>query len=181
MKKVMFAVLMAAAFETFGQAGEAQVPETPTLATAGKIERVDFAPELAAVTAQLKEKFDAGKTSETDLAENLSAINALILKYVKDGNREELARLYLLDAHIYADGLTDTARARAIWAQVVREFRAPSPHRVRPSHWQSWMRKPPPCRARMFRWDWQSARGFPILTRRISRGGRCQWRLTGAG
>jgi thiol-disulfide isomerase/thioredoxin len=122
MKKVMFALLMAAAFETLGQAGETQAQTTPAPATARKVEKVDFAPELAAVTAQLKEKFDAGKTSEADLSENLAAINDLMMKHVKDGNREQLARLYLLDAHIYADGLTNTARARAIWAQVVREF-----------------------------------------------------------
>ena len=122
MKRMMFAVLMAVAFETFGQAGEAQVQGTPAPAAARKVEKVDFAPELAAVTAQLKEKFDAGKTSEADLAENLATINGLIVKHVKDGNREQLARLYLLDAHIYAGGLTNTARARAIWAQVVREF-----------------------------------------------------------
>jgi thiol-disulfide isomerase/thioredoxin len=122
MKNVMFALLMATAFETFGQAGEAQVQTTSAPAAARKAEKVDFAPELAAVTTQLKEKFDAGKTSEADLSENLAAINGLIMKHVKDGNREQLARLYLLDAHIYADGLTNTARARAIWAQVVREF-----------------------------------------------------------
>jgi thiol-disulfide isomerase/thioredoxin len=122
MKKETFALLMAAALETFGQTGEAQVQETPAPAAAGKIEKVDFAPELAAVTAQLKEKFDAGKTSEADLTENLATINGLIVKHVQDGNREQLARLYLLDAHIYADGLTNTARSRAIWAQVVREF-----------------------------------------------------------
>jgi thiol-disulfide isomerase/thioredoxin len=122
MKKVMFALLMAAAFETFGQAGRTEIQETPAPAAAKKVEKVDFTPELAAVTAQLKEKFDAGKTSEADLAENLATINGLVVKHVKDGNREQLARLYLLDAHIYADGLKDTAKARAIWAQVVRNF-----------------------------------------------------------
>jgi thiol-disulfide isomerase/thioredoxin len=120
MKKVMFAVLMAAAVGTFGQSGEAQVQTTP--AADAKAGKVDFAPELAAATADLKAKFDAGKTSEADLAENLSAINGLIMKHIKDGNREQLARLYLLDAHIFADGLRKAARARAIWVQVARDF-----------------------------------------------------------
>jgi thiol-disulfide isomerase/thioredoxin len=122
MKKVMFALLMAATCETFGQTGGTQVQETPAPAVAKKVEKVDFAPELAAVTAQLKEKFDAGKTSEADLAENLASINELIVKHLKDGNREQLARLYLLDAHIYADGLKKNGKARAIWAQVARDF-----------------------------------------------------------
>ena len=123
MKKAMFALLMAAAGETVGPAGQAQAQETTTPPAATRnVDAGDFAPELAAVTAQLKAKFDAGKTSRTDLAENLAAINGLIMKHLKDGNREQLARLYLLDAHIYADGLKRPARARAIWVQVVRDF-----------------------------------------------------------
>jgi thiol-disulfide isomerase/thioredoxin len=122
MKKVMFAVLMAAGIEAFGQAGETQVQEPQVPAAARKAEKIDFAPELAAVTTQLKEKFDAGKTSAADLAGNLASINGLIVQHLKDGNREQLARLYLLDAHIYADGMKDNARARAIWAQVSRDF-----------------------------------------------------------
>jgi thiol-disulfide isomerase/thioredoxin len=123
MKKAMFALLMTAALEIVDPVGRTQAQETTTPAAAtNKVEAGDFAPELAAVTAQLKAKFDAHKTSREDLAENLAAINGLILKHIKDGNRQQLARLYLLDAHIYADGLTNTARARAIWAQVVRDF-----------------------------------------------------------
>ena len=87
-----------------------------------KTELVDFAPELAQVTADLKAKFDSQNTSATNLAENLKDINALIVQHAKDGNREQLARLYLLDAHIYADGLTNTVRARAIWLKVSRDF-----------------------------------------------------------
>ena len=55
---------------------------------------VDFALELDTATAQLKAKFAAGKTNATDLQENLTAINALIVKHLKDGKREQLARLY---------------------------------------------------------------------------------------
>lgn len=95
----------------------------PTTATAAKpTAPVDFSADLAQVTADLKQKFDAGKTTGTNLDENLKAINALIIKHLKNGNREQLARLYLLDAHIYADALTNTAKARAIWLQVTREF-----------------------------------------------------------
>jgi len=122
MKKVMFALLMAAAIGTLGQTAQTEMQGTPAPAAARKVEKVDFAPELAAVTAQLKAKFDAGKISEADLAENLASINGLIVKHTRDGNREQLARLYLLDAHIYADGLKNTGRARAIWAQVARDF-----------------------------------------------------------
>jgi thiol-disulfide isomerase/thioredoxin len=84
--------------------------------------KVDLGPELAQVTADLKKKFNAHTTTEADLAENLQAINALIAKHLGDGNREQLARLYLLDAHIYADGITNLAKARAIWEQVTRDF-----------------------------------------------------------
>ena len=83
---------------------------------------MDFASELAQVTTDLKKKFDTKKTSGTNLDENIQAINELIIKHQLDGNREQLARLYLLDAHIYADGLTNTAKARAIWTKVARDF-----------------------------------------------------------
>jgi len=107
-----------------GQTVSAQTQTAPAAAGAApkKAEKVDFAPDLAQVTADLKNKFDAKKTSATDLEENLKAINDLILKHQMDGNREQLARLYLLDAHIYADGLTNSARARAIWVKVARDF-----------------------------------------------------------
>jgi thiol-disulfide isomerase/thioredoxin len=123
MKKAMFAFLIAATLETMGPAGKMQAQVTTNLPAATRnIEAGDFAPELAAVTAQVKAKFDAGKTSRADLAENLAVINGLIMNHIKDGNREQVARLYLLDAHIYADGLKKPARARAIWVQVVRDF-----------------------------------------------------------
>jgi thiol-disulfide isomerase/thioredoxin len=78
--------------------------------------------EVAAVTAQVAEKFKAGKTTEADMAGVLKTINGLIVKYQQDGNREQLARLYLLDAHIYADALDDNAKAAAIWAHVTKTF-----------------------------------------------------------
>lgn len=86
------------------------------------MQNVDFAPELNAVTAQLKAKFDAGKTNAANLRENLAAIQALLAKHVKDGKRDQVARLYLLDAHIYGDALGDKSRAEAIWKQVLRDF-----------------------------------------------------------
>jgi thiol-disulfide isomerase/thioredoxin len=124
MKKLTFAICLSVMIiapaifaQTSGSDTNAAAP--PVKWIAGKI---DFSPELNDATAKLKEKFDAGKTSETDLAENLQSITALILKYQKKGSREQLARLYLLDAHIYADGLTNTLKARAIWVQVTRDF-----------------------------------------------------------
>jgi thiol-disulfide isomerase/thioredoxin len=82
----------------------------------------EFASEVTVATTQLKGKFDTGKTTQNDLTENLKTINALIVKHFKDKDREQLARLYLLDAHIYADGLKDNAKARAIWGQIARDF-----------------------------------------------------------
>jgi thiol-disulfide isomerase/thioredoxin len=122
MKKVIFALFLLAATASFGQGGPVPAQETSTRSATDKDKYVDFTPELEAVTAQLKTKFDAGTTSEEDLHENLVAINSLIQKYLHDGKREQVARLYLLDAHIYADGLKKTDRARAIWLQVEREF-----------------------------------------------------------
>ena len=52
----------------------------------------------------------------------LKAINGLIVKYQQDGNREQLARLYLLDARIYADAFDDDAKSKAIWAHVTKTF-----------------------------------------------------------
>jgi len=83
---------------------------------------VDLTPELAAVTAQLKAKFDTGETNAADLAESHQAIVALLIKHGRDGNREQVARLYLLDAHIDADGWHDFARANAIWTLVCQKF-----------------------------------------------------------
>jgi thiol-disulfide isomerase/thioredoxin len=94
----------------------------PAKPAAGKAGLVDFAPELAKVTDDLKQEFAAAPDARTNLDENLKAINTLIARHFKDGNREQLARLYLLDAHIYADGLTNKFKARAIWAQVTRDF-----------------------------------------------------------
>jgi len=124
MKKLMGIALLACCLSSQAQTSEGQNAlgngsTTPSHTTTAK---VDFAPELSRVTAQLKEKFDAGKTKQTDLADNLKAINDLIVQHSKDGNREQLARLYLLDAHIYADALKDTARARAIWTLVARDY-----------------------------------------------------------
>jgi thiol-disulfide isomerase/thioredoxin len=98
------------------------VPVQYHLAASRASAEVDFSTNLAEVTAQLKAKFDDYKTTATDLAPNLKAINTLITKHLKNGNREQLARLYLLDAHIYADGLKKTSRARAIWQQIIRDF-----------------------------------------------------------
>ena len=84
--------------------------------------KIDFSPELEAVTASLKQKFDTGRTSETAMLGALGEVNDLISKYALRGKREQVARLYLLDAHIYADGFTNKTRARAIWYQVVRDF-----------------------------------------------------------
>jgi len=119
MKQLLLAVCLATALTVHGQTARTNTSET---AAPKKVEKVDFAPELAAVTADLKQKFDAKNTSGTNLDENLLAINGLIALHFKDGNREQLARLYLLDAHIYADGLTNTTKARAIWMQVLRDF-----------------------------------------------------------
>jgi thiol-disulfide isomerase/thioredoxin len=112
MKRLIGFVLLCYCLQT-----RAQTPPAPASGA-----KVDFAPELSKVTAQLKEKFDTGKTNGADLAENLKAINDLLVTHGQDGNREQLARLYLLDAHIYADALKDMGRARAIWTKVAQDF-----------------------------------------------------------
>jgi len=121
MKKILIAGMLAAGLIVLGQVRFTPqpivIPQKP--ATTNK---VDFAPELEAVTASLKQQFDSGKTSETEWLRALGDVNHLISKYALDGKREQVARLYLLDAHIYADGLTNKNKARAIWNQVVRDF-----------------------------------------------------------
>ena len=94
----------------------------PANSTSGKAGLADFAPELAKVTDDLKQTFAASPADRTNFDANLQAINTLIAQHLKDGNREQLARLYLLDAHIYCDGVTNNLRARAIWLQVARDF-----------------------------------------------------------
>ena len=132
MKKILIllAASLAAAFAACAQTNSS-VESVPPASMAGATNNpsasgVDFTPELAAVTAQLKAKFDAGQTTGEKLGPTRRAITALIVKYAKEGNREQLARLYLLDAHIYADGLHAPARARAIWQLVVQNY----PHTV---------------------------------------------------
>ena len=122
MKKLLFSACLIAALILRGQNAMTDTNEVLAPDASKKIEKVDFAPELAAVTADLKKKFDAKLTSGTNLNENLLAVNFLIARHLKDGNREQVARLYLLDAHIYADGLTNSVKARAIWMQVLRDF-----------------------------------------------------------
>jgi thiol-disulfide isomerase/thioredoxin len=115
---MLLGAAVSAQSDTPARSGDSGAAATNKTASA----RVDFAAELESATAKLKEKFASGKTNQADLDENLSAINALIVKYGKTGDREQVARLYLLDAHIYADGLGNLARAQSIWAHVVREF-----------------------------------------------------------
>jgi len=115
-------VMLALIWTSHAQVALAQSPEPVRTPAKVASNNVDFAPELDAATAQLKAKFEAGKTNAADLQENLTAINLLIAKHLKDGKREQLARLYLLDAHIYADGLNEPNRAQAIWEQVARDF-----------------------------------------------------------
>jgi len=112
MKKMIFAFLATAVLAV----------SDPSAVAADSTNQNDFASAVTTATAQLKDKFDAGKTSEADLAENLKVINGLIVQHSKDHDREQLARLYLLDAHIYADGLKKPAKTRAIWAYVVANF-----------------------------------------------------------
>lgn len=100
----------------------AQTNRPPPAPAKVSTNKVDFAPELDAATANLKATFDSGTTNAVEFKKNLVSINALIAMHLKDGDREQLARLYLLDAHIYADGLKDPARAEAIWQQVIRDF-----------------------------------------------------------
>ena len=119
MERLCFAILLTSLLSTYGQT----VPAEPKRAAAPhKIELVDFAPELAKVTDDLKQKFAGPHSDGTNFDDNLQSIKSLILQHFKDGNREQVARLYLLDAHIYADGLTNTAKARAIWKTVLRDF-----------------------------------------------------------
>ena len=109
MKHLIFAALLLISFSLHGQ-------------TTNKTAFVDFGPELAKVTEDLKLKFEAPPASRTNFDENLKAINALLTQHLKDGNREQLARLYLLAAHIEADGRTNTTKAKAIWRTVVRNY-----------------------------------------------------------
>ena len=126
MKMLLLALCLASAFAAWGQTNSATSASTLELVKPGipksSLKGVDFSPELAAITEQIKAKFAAGLTNWGDLKTNHQVIHALILQHFKDGNREQLARLYLLDAHIFADGTGDIARARAIWNQVVRDF-----------------------------------------------------------
>jgi thiol-disulfide isomerase/thioredoxin len=121
MKKLLVTGVLVAGLTALGQSRftpqQFVIPQKP--ATTNK---VDLAPELEAVTARLKQQFDSGKTSETEMLSTLGDVNGLISKYALNGKREQVARLYLLDAHIYADGLKDKTKARAIWNQVVRDF-----------------------------------------------------------
>jgi thiol-disulfide isomerase/thioredoxin len=121
MKKLLVTGVLAAGLTALGQSRFTPqpfvIPQKP--ATTNK---VDFARELEAVTARLKQQFDSGKTSETEMLRTLGDVNDLIAKYALNGNRKQVARLYLLDAHIYADGMTNKTKARAIWNQVVRDY-----------------------------------------------------------
>ena len=120
---MLLAWLIAASFGSFREnRALAQTPEPAKTPAKTAAKNVDFAPELDAATAELKAKFEAGKTNAADMEESITAIKALITKHFKDGKREQLARLYLLDAHIYADGLHDAKQARAIWEQVLRDY-----------------------------------------------------------
>ncbi|HMP83133.1 MAG TPA: TlpA disulfide reductase family protein [Verrucomicrobiota bacterium] len=82
----------------------------------------DFAAEVAAVTAQVDEKFSAGKTSASDMAASLKAISALIVKNQKTEDREQLAKLYMLIGRINRDALKNDMRTLGVFNQVIRDF-----------------------------------------------------------
>jgi thiol-disulfide isomerase/thioredoxin len=121
MKKLLFASMLAAGLTAWGQSSFTPQPIVIAHKPA-TTNKIDFGPELEAVTASWKQQFDSGKTSEADLRATLEEVNRLIARHALDGNREQVARLYLLDAQIYAGGLKDKPKARAIWNQVVRDF-----------------------------------------------------------
>lgn len=98
----------------------APVASQPT--TAGPAGTVDILAEVDKVTADLKAKFDAGQTNAAELKENQEAITSLIMKHRVDGKRDQVARLYLLNAHIFADALGDAPKARAIWMYVAKNY-----------------------------------------------------------
>jgi len=126
MKTILSVILLAVPLAAIAQTSSDTGTLTPTPVLIGNTKsskaNVDFLPELTAVTTQIKAQFDSGATNASDLNHSLQAVNDLIVKHIGDGNRDQVARLYLLDAHIYADGLKDTAKARAIWGQVARDF-----------------------------------------------------------
>lgn len=101
---------------------QSQAPTGQKAAGAAVAGAVDIAADLDRVTADLKEKFEAGKTNAADLKENQDAITALITKHRLDGKRDQVARLYLLNAHIYADALDESPKARAIWMYVAKNY-----------------------------------------------------------
>jgi thiol-disulfide isomerase/thioredoxin len=104
------------------QSGRAQAAPTDSNVSPKSSRGLDLGSELSAATTHLKQKFSQGKTNAIDLAENQQEIEQLITKYSDSGNREQVARLYLLDAHIYSDGLANSAKAQAILGQILRDF-----------------------------------------------------------
>lgn len=82
----------------------------------------DLTPDLTRMTADIKTKLDAGLVGGTNYDDSLQTLKAFIIQHARDGKRDQLARLYLLVAHVYADGLTNTVKARAVWSQVVHDF-----------------------------------------------------------
>jgi thiol-disulfide isomerase/thioredoxin len=117
MKHFLLAIFLLTVGGAYGQT-KAPVPD----AAAKKGGLVDFSGDLDRVTADLKQKFEGAPAARTNFEANLQAINELIVKHQKDGSREQLARLYLLAAHIQADGLTNRTRAMAIWSRVMHDF-----------------------------------------------------------
>jgi thiol-disulfide isomerase/thioredoxin len=117
MKRLLVVIWLVAVGCVYGQTN-APGPKT----TAKEAGLVDFSADLDRVTAELKQKFEAAPDAQTNFEASLQAINALILAHQKDGSREQLARLYLLAAHVQADGLTNRAKAMAIWGRVLHDF-----------------------------------------------------------
>lgn len=119
-RAVAFVSLFGSAVAVFGDPPSSQ--PAPDVVVRTNTTAPTFSSEVAEATASLKEKFDAHRTTAEDLAENIKALNELIVKHANDADREQLGRLYLLEAHIYADGLGDTNRAQSVWTYVSRIF-----------------------------------------------------------
>jgi thiol-disulfide isomerase/thioredoxin len=82
---------------------------------------VSPASELKALTAAVRTKVQAGKTSAVDLAPELAAYDALVARYA--GNKsDEVAQILFQKEAVYSKILKDAAGAKAVQDRIKAEF-----------------------------------------------------------
>ncbi len=106
--------------------GLAQTPPTatpPAPAFAAPVETPAATADLRALITRIQAKLKAGESSSAQLAPEIAAFDALLEKY-RDQKSDAVAEILFMKASLFLQVLEDESEARALLAQLKRDFPA---------------------------------------------------------